>query len=1129
MVKSQFNKFKEDKLRVMLVLETEELLLLQREILKLTIPQNLAFQTEDLDTYDSDYDDLSSSVILMANLSSCDPEVLFEVPYYDSYPNDMINQDVQEMQYYEQTHIDDFQDNEIHSDSNIIPLSNLFSGIWTLAAQSIRLEIALNSSTSVEEADHDIEVADMDNNPSIEFPILEPSSKGSSTHVKLNKLGGVLKNKARLVVRGYRQEEGIYFKESFTPVARLEAIRIFIAFAAHMNMVIYQMDVKIVFLNGILREEVYVSQPEGFVDPKNPNHVYKLKKALYGLKQAPRAWYDLLSSFLLSQKSTKGTVDPTLFVRHVNDGQTIIFLRTANFSYSQGIFLNQSKYALESIKNYGMETYEPADTPMVEKSKMYEDPQGKTVNPTCYRRMIGTLIYLTTSRPDLVYSDSCIALIALADAGYTGCQDTQKSTSISMQLLGDRLTILNICPKVVGANFTDVPEDDTTIAFLIKLGYKGPLLITKRKRDQRAKTCHSPDLPRLKFVKIGKDYQEYGLPILETMLTKAIKQSESYKMFKYSTSQIPPKRSRGKVKRKTSRKRIVKKKVTLSVDDNIIFDDRDTPLELGKKSGKVTSDPPKKLKGIPSLTSKEQEAADIIQALNESKKTSKRQPGTGGSSEGTGTIPGVPNESTVISATLSEGTSTKPGVPNKKNEIIKDNVILEWGSEQESEYSKEDKLDDEETDDNEGDVDDEDDEDNIYKYKIRVRKDKDEEMLNSKVEDSNKGDKEVTDVAKENAKKTSKVKDDAKKTELPPTSSSLSVSSDFVQESPSIATTTTLPPLSVSTTPYVPQQTTTPIPTPTITSDDLTITTTESEFYALSVVQLRVAKWEKDVFELKKINLSAEAFVALKTQIHKIKKEQAEKQKMPKFTIKSTDKAVLKEYDQKSALYKTMHANKSFNRNPTNHRLYHALMEAMIEDENAINKGAANTVQDHKRRHDDDEDDDDEDAPAGPNQGKQTKRKITKDSESSKNPSTTKETPKGKAPSKGSKTDAYEPNTNKTSNPDWFMQPPRPPTLNPEWKKRQRTYTTSITKTKATRYEIEGIEDMVPTLWSPTKVGDIVDFIVALHMFTRSLVIKKRVEDLQLGAESHKKKLNITPSQQTFPEIEFKELYTHQG
>ncbi|GKB11869.1 hypothetical protein Tco_0845792 [Tanacetum coccineum] len=232
-----------------------------------------------------------------------------------------------------------------------------------------------------------------------------------------------------------------------------------------------------------------------------------------------------------------------------------------------------------------------------------------------------------------------------------------------------------------------------------------------------------------------------------------------------------------------------------------------------------------------------------------------------------------------------------------------------------------------------GDADDEDDEtksdeDDIYKYNIRVRKDEDEEMINAEVDDSNKDDKEVTDAAKVYAKKTSEVKDDAKKTELPPTSSSLSVSLGFgdqflkvssdsslvsivedttnaeinsllevkiqsevphtqslsmlsvlvfvisepsvftpVQEYPSKAIVTTLPHPSVSTTPFVPQQTTTPIPTPTITTKAPIITTVISESDALSIVQLRVAKLEKDVSDLKKINLSIEALVALKTQV----------------------------------------------------------------------------------------------------------------------------------------------------------------------------------------------------------------------------------------------------------------------
>ncbi|GJZ93302.1 retrovirus-related pol polyprotein from transposon TNT 1-94, partial [Tanacetum coccineum] len=303
--------------------------------------------------------------------------------------------------------------------------------------------------------------------------------------VKLDELGGILKNKARLVARGYRQEEGIDFEESFAPIARLEAIRIFLAFAAHINMVVYQMDVKTTFLNGNLREEVYVSQPDGFVDPDNLNHVYKLKKALYGLKQAPRTWYDMLSSFLISQDFSKGSVDPTLFIHkegkelllvqvYVNDiifaastpklcdlfakimcsifkmsmmGNISFFLGLHIFQNPRGIFINQSKYALESLKKYNFDSCDPVDTPMVEKSKLDEDKEGKVVDPSHYRGMICTLLYLTASRPGLQFS-ICMCAIRLGlpnstymriDADHAGCQDTCLSTSGSMQFLGDRL------------------------------------------------------------------------------------------------------------------------------------------------------------------------------------------------------------------------------------------------------------------------------------------------------------------------------------------------------------------------------------------------------------------------------------------------------------------------------------------------------------------------------------------------------------------------------------------------------------------------------------------------------------------------------------------------------------------
>ncbi|GJV76234.1 retrovirus-related pol polyprotein from transposon TNT 1-94 [Tanacetum coccineum] len=185
--------------------------------------------------------------------------------------------------------------------------------------------------------------------------------------VKLDEYGDFLKNKARLVAKGYRQKEGINFEESFAPVARIEAIKIFIANAASKNMIIYQMDVKTAFLNGKLKEEVYVSQPEGFVDPDHPTHVY-------GLKQAPRAWYNTLSRFPLDNKFSKGVVDPT--------------------------------------------------------SKLYEDPLRIPVDQTRFRGMVGSLMYLTTSRPDL---DTAMALTTYADADHEGCQDTRrKAEYISM-------------------------------------------------------------------------------------------------------------------------------------------------------------------------------------------------------------------------------------------------------------------------------------------------------------------------------------------------------------------------------------------------------------------------------------------------------------------------------------------------------------------------------------------------------------------------------------------------------------------------------------------------------------------------------------------------------------------------
>ncbi|GKC11400.1 retrovirus-related pol polyprotein from transposon TNT 1-94 [Tanacetum coccineum] len=215
--------------------------------------------------------------------------------------------------------------------------------------------------------------------------------------VKLDEYGGVLKNKARLVAKGYRQEEGIDFEESFAPVARIEAIRIFIAYAAHMNMTVFQMDVKTAFLNDILKEEVYVSQPEGFVDADHPTHVFRLKKALYGLKQAPRAC-------------------------------------------PRSIFIHQSKYALEMLKKYGLDQCDPVDIPMVES-------RPDLVFAVCmcaWYQAKPTEKYLTavkwvfwylkgTINMGLWYpKDTGFDLTAFADADHAGCQDSRKTEYISL-------------------------------------------------------------------------------------------------------------------------------------------------------------------------------------------------------------------------------------------------------------------------------------------------------------------------------------------------------------------------------------------------------------------------------------------------------------------------------------------------------------------------------------------------------------------------------------------------------------------------------------------------------------------------------------------------------------------------
>ncbi|GKA26384.1 retrovirus-related pol polyprotein from transposon TNT 1-94 [Tanacetum coccineum] len=295
--------------------------------------------------------------------------------------------------------------------------------------------------------------------------------------------------------KGYAQKEGIDFEESFAPVARLEAVRLFIAYAAHKSFTVYQMDVK----------------TDGFVDPYHPDQVYRLKKALYGLKQAPRAWYDELSNFLVSKGFSKGSIDPTLFItKHGEDillvqiyvddiifgstnpklskrfeklmhnkfdmsmmGELKFFLGIQIHQSPRGIFINQAKYAQEILKKHGMTSCDSIGTPMAIKH-LDADLSGTPVDQTKYHSMVGALMYLTTSRPDIVHAtcyyaryqakptekhltavkrifrylkdsinmglwypkDTGFKLTAFSDSDHAGCLDSRKSTSGGIQFLG---------------------------------------------------------------------------------------------------------------------------------------------------------------------------------------------------------------------------------------------------------------------------------------------------------------------------------------------------------------------------------------------------------------------------------------------------------------------------------------------------------------------------------------------------------------------------------------------------------------------------------------------------------------------------------------------------------------------
>jgi hypothetical protein len=332
---------------------------------------------------------------------------------------------------------------------------------------------------------------------------------------KQDEHGVVTRNKARLVAKGYAQVAGLDFEETFAPIARLESIRILLAYAAHHSSRLFQMDVKSAFLNGPIKEEVYVEQPPGFQDKRYPDHVCKLSKALYGLKQALRAWYECLRDFLIANAFKVVKANPTLFTKTCNGDlfvcqiyvDDIIFgstnqksceefsrVMTQKFEMStmgelnyflgfqvrqlkDGTFISQMKYTQDLLKRFGMKDAKPAKTPMGIDGHLDLNKGGKSVDQKAYRSMVGSLLYLCASRPDIMLSvcmcarfqsdprechlvaikrilrylvampcfgiwypkESTFDLIGYSDSDYVGCKVDRKSTSGTCQFLGRSL------------------------------------------------------------------------------------------------------------------------------------------------------------------------------------------------------------------------------------------------------------------------------------------------------------------------------------------------------------------------------------------------------------------------------------------------------------------------------------------------------------------------------------------------------------------------------------------------------------------------------------------------------------------------------------------------------------------
>ncbi|GJS72321.1 putative ribonuclease H-like domain-containing protein [Tanacetum coccineum] len=325
---------------------------------------------------------------------------------------------------------------------------------------------------------------------------------------KKDERGIVIKNKARLVAQGYTQEEGIDYDEVFAHVARIEAIRLFLHICLKRPCGVTRLSVKCAFLICNIEEEVYVCQPPGFEDPDFPDRVYKVEKTLYRLHQAPRAWYETLSTYLLNDRFQRGKIDKTLFIRrdkgdillvqvYVDDiifgstkkelctkfkkmmhkkfqmssmGELTFFLGMQVKQKEDGIFISQDKYVTQILKKFGFSDVKTASTPMETHKPLLKDADGEDIDKHLYRSMIGSLMYLTSLRPNIMFAvcqpklglwypkDLPFDFVAYTDSDYAGASLDRKSTTGGCQFLGCRLISWQCKKQTVVANSTTEAE-----------------------------------------------------------------------------------------------------------------------------------------------------------------------------------------------------------------------------------------------------------------------------------------------------------------------------------------------------------------------------------------------------------------------------------------------------------------------------------------------------------------------------------------------------------------------------------------------------------------------------------------------------------------------------------------------